>query len=369
MKILHINSYYCKSKFYKHLFENQVKNGLEILVYVPVAINITCDDFNYGNYTLISKNHGKYDRIIFHLKHKKIFDDIRLKVDIKTSDIIHAHSLFSNGYIAYKLNQLYNIPYIVAVRNTDINVFFKHMIHLRKLGIKILKSATKVIFLSTSYRDQLINNYVPLDIKNDILDKSIVIPNGIDNFWLKNIYKTNRTIKKDDIKIIFAGTVDKNKNPKATVKALNILLQNGINVKYTVIGRVIHKNIYEYLKKFPYVEYITQQPKEELIKFFRENDIFVMPSFTETFGLVYAEAMTQGLPIIYSKGQGFDNQFDEAIVGYHVDSNDIQQIAERIKDIIDNYSAISRNCINLCVKFDWDKISTQYINIYKELSV
>ena len=29
-----------------------------------------------------------------------------------------------------------------------------------------------------------------------------------------------------------------------------------------------------------------------------------MPSKHETFGLVYAEAMTQGLPVIYTKNEG-----------------------------------------------------------------
>lgn len=40
-----------------------------------------------------------------------------------------------------------------------------------------------------------------------------------------------------------------------------------------------------------------------------------MPSHKETFGLVYAEAMSQGLPIIYTKNQGFDGQFPDGYVG------------------------------------------------------
>ena len=44
-----------------------------------------------------------------------------------------------------------------------------------------------------------------------------------------------------------------------------------------------------------------------------------MTSLGESFGLTYAEAMSQGVPVIYSKGQGFDGQFKEGVVGYHVD--------------------------------------------------
>ena len=55
-----------------------------------------------------------------------------------------------------------------------------------------------------------------------------------------------------------------------------------------------------------------------------------MLSIMETFGLVYAEAMSQGLPIIYTKGQGFDEQFDEGKVGYHADCFNIEEIVKRI---------------------------------------
>jgi len=47
-----------------------------------------------------------------------------------------------------------------------------------------------------------------------------------------------------------------------------------------------------------------------------------MPSITETFGLVYAEALSQGLPVLYTRGQGFDRQFEEGEVGYAVDCFD-----------------------------------------------
>ena len=38
--------------------------------------------------------------------------------------------------------------------------------------------------------------------------------------------------------------------------------------------------------------------KDELIKIFQSCDVFAMPSRHETFGLVYVEAMLQGLPVI-----------------------------------------------------------------------
>lgn len=67
-------------------------------------------------------------------------------ISVSEYDLIHAYYLFTDGNYARIISRKYNIPYVVAVRNTDVNVFFKHMIHLRCVGIKILKDARTVFF-------------------------------------------------------------------------------------------------------------------------------------------------------------------------------------------------------------------------------
>lgn len=103
-------------------------------MYVPIATNLDLTGRDLGSYTTISQNHSKYDRYIFQLKHSKIYRDIVRKYSITDYSIIHAHSLFSNGYIALRIKQEFGLTYMVVVRNTDVNLFFKNMIHLRKLG-------------------------------------------------------------------------------------------------------------------------------------------------------------------------------------------------------------------------------------------
>ena len=85
--------------------------------------------------------------------------------------------------------------------------------------------------------------------------------------------------------------------------------------------------------------------KELLLSQYRQNDIFILPSKKESFGLVYAEAMSQGLPVIYTKGQGFDGQYPEGEIGYHINPNDSMDIANKILLIVGNYNVISGNCI------------------------
>ena len=137
---------------------------------------------------------------------------------------------------------------------------------------------------------------------------------------------------------------------------------------YLAVGNILDKKVAVQLAEAPFAEHRDRCPKEQLISFYRNSDVFLMPSITETFGLVYAEAMTQGLPVVYTRGQGFDRQFEEGAVGYSVDCHNPQEIADRILDCIGRYEEISSNCVSLCDKFNWDTIAQQYLELYSRIA-
>lgn len=364
LKILHINSYYSSSPFYKNLFEEQRKGNLHINVYVPVSKNFQRPDFDFGEYTTVSRCYFNFARLFFHLKHQMVYNDIIQKINIKNFEIIHAHSLFSNGYIAWKIKQKYNIPYIVAVRNTDLNIFFKRMIHLRKLGVKILKEAEKIIFISEPYKESVLQNYISNSEKNEIERKSVVLPNGIDNFWFENKGK-EKSIKVDGkINLLYVGVVNKNKNLETTVDAIKILRKKGLDVKFTVVGDVKEQRIFEKLKNNDFIRFLPKTNKQNLLHIYSTNHIFIMPSINETFGLVYAEAMTQGLPVIYTRNQGFDRQFIDGKIGYAVDCFDRVEIANKIENILERYQDISQECLKQTTRYSWNTLEKSYYEIY-----
>lgn len=366
MRLLHINSYYSSSAFYKNLYDEQQKNGLDIEVYVPVSYGFN-QESNYGTYTTISETYNKYDRFIFHLKHSKISKSIIERYDLASIDIVHAHSLFSNGYIAFKLKKIYGIPYIVAVRNTDVNVFFEKMWHLRKIGIEIMREAKYIIFISEPYKELVLDKYIPLNLKSDISDKSYVIPNGIDNMWFINNNAKTKMLDSSEVKLLYVGVIDKNKNVTTTIRAIEILKQKGYQIEFTIVGKVKDKKVFSVIENKSYIKYLGEKTKEELVNIYKANDLFVMPSINETFGLVYAEAMANGLPIIYTRGQGFDGQFKEGTIGYNVDPLDPNEIAEKIINSLTDYNNMSRNCIALSNQFRWNLINKKYLEIYNKV--
>lgn len=364
-RILQICSDYPWTTLYNKFFYSLEKRGVEEDVYAFINNKSIIENENeYPSNVIISRCFTYSDRLIFHIKHLKVLKDIQEKMSIPKYGMVHAHSLFSNGYIAMKLKKKYGIPYIVAVRNTDVNLFFEKMIFLRRTGINILKKANQVIFLSESYKEQTIKKYVPKSMQDIIYEKALIIPNGIDKFWLDNTGSPKRFYRLQELRLLQVGDIDRNKNIETTVKSIDILINMGYNVKLSVVGNIKDQEVFDKIKNLDYVNYLGYKSKEELIDIYRNNDIFVLPSVTETFGLVYAEAMSQGLPIIYSRGQGFDRQFEDGEVGYSADCMNPNEIATKIITIINNYKNISINCKKLCRKFDWDMIAIEYCKIY-----
>ncbi len=94
-----------------------------------------------------------------------------------------------------------------------------------------------------------------------------------------------------------------------------------------------------------------------------------MPSIHESFGLVYVEALSQGLPVIYSKDQGFDGQFPDGEVGYSVDPLNPEDLAEKIKKIKTNYDSLITTLPNKIDQFSWERISTEYAKVYRSIKV
>lgn len=374
MKILHICSDFAKQDIYNQLVSSISKN-----IFCDQYIFVPCRTFNElnvnKNNTLTNVNYfyvkilNLFDRFFYHRKIRKITKSAMLFQS--NIDIIHAHFLFSDGGVALEYYYKFNIPYIVAVRNTDLNIFFKYMFHLRPKGIEILTNASKIIFLSNPYKRQLIDSYIPKNLKSFIESKSIVIPNGIDQYWLDNIRNKVKNLQ-SRINVLYIGSFTKNKNLESTITALRKMRNNGFTINYTIIGGGgdNHRNILKLINlNSSWINYIPRTNEKDILKHaFQQSDLFCMPSKYETFGLVYIEAMTQGLPVIFTRNQGIDGYFKNEEIGAAVDYNNLNDIITGIHYILNNYNSISNNCLKYSKLFSWNTISNQYIDIYKILT-
>lgn len=379
INILHIINGYWGRDLYAFLVSKLAEKNTQQTVFVPLRNPADKDKYkiNKENVTFLYPFIIKsiIYRLLFCLKIKKIIKYIEANSDVKNYNLSYSHTLFSDGAVSYYLYKKYGIKYITTVRNTDMNIFFKYLIHLSHKGKRVLYNSEKIIFLSEAYKQRLIRKYVPKKKQSEIEKKSVILPNGINNFWFENL---NKQIKYKTLNglftIVFAGEYSKNKNIHSIILSVLKLIDKGYEIKLKLIGLGYkdNKKYLKYLKKLrndnDNIEFIKFQEKEELIKSYRNADIFMMPSFNETFGLVYAEALTQGLPLIYTKNEGFDKNFDEGFVGYSVNPNSVNNIVSKLESLILNYNKIQGNCANASLNFKWENISEKLWNLIKEIN-
>lgn len=371
MNILNINSYFLSSSVHENLQNGIEYNGnFKMKTFVPISENYQirpeCTKKYKDNIT-IDPCFKTLDRISFINKNRKIYRKVNQIYDLNKFDLVYAHSLFTNGLIARKINLDYGIPYIVAIRDTDVNIFFKYMPHLRKVGLDIIRNAKKIIFLSKPYYNEVLSKYIHEKYIEDIKQKSVIIPNPVDNFWFDNIYSSKKKLSSNEVKLLYVGSIEKRKNLERVCKAVRNVTTRGYNLKLNIVGSSKDEKILKKLKSYSFVKYKPRVNKEELINIYRENDIFIMASNRESFGLVYGEAITQGLPVIYTEKQGFDGNFVNGEVGYSVDSKNIKSIEKGIINTILNYEKISENIIEKSYRFKIERITLEYHKILEEI--
>ena len=377
INILHITSQYAYTKVYKELVRNIAKNNdIFQYVYIPLRLDRLINKNKLENCPNNVEYHyqvtyNRLDRILYFTRLHKSIKNLENEINIKKINFIHAHTLFADGGLAYQLNRKYGIPYIVAVRSTDVKGYVKKMPHCLIYLNKIIKHAYKVIFISPSLQNDL-EKFLTKKTKKLLRKKAIIKPNGIESFWFENINKPSEKDFKNSNKVnlVQVSELYKNKNLLATINVIQKLNKSGIEANLTVVGTGKDEEKYKkYVVKNDLRKYITFlgyiSDREQLKNIYRKNDIFILLSKKETFGLVYVEAMSQGLPIIHTKGTGIDGFFENGQVGYALNLKKIDDCVYIVKKIMENYKKISKKCVECVENFNWEQIAKFYIKIYQ----
>lgn len=386
MTILHIANSYGGTSVYTNLYTAIDKKGdITQLVYVPLNARnherIGKKLINFINpmskihYATILK---KYHRYFYTIKIRSIIKDIEKTFDVSKVDVIHAGTAFFDGAAAYLLAKKYKLPYIVTVRDTDVHSYYGKLFYMHPFFHRVLQNSNEVVFISPQYKESFLNTIVPSRVREKIEAKCTIRTNGVDQIFLDNLKKRQSIIGKE-VRLIYTGAFIRRKALVETIEAVKLLRAKGLDVSLTAVGKGLPfranetdyiAKVEEYDKQYDWLHLKDFKPLEGLIEEMKDADIFVMNSHTETFGLCYVEALTQGLPIIYSKGQGFDGQFEDDFIGASVNSRDISSIASGIERVIMNYERLQENINNTDLEsmFSWNKIAGRYVKLYNSIA-
>lgn len=273
----------------------------------------------------------------------------KLIEDYKPS-IIHAQNADVDAYIARKIGEKYNIPYVVTLRG------------LKRASDFVVKaninSAKKLIAISPTQKKQAAN-LTPNSVQ--------IIPHGISrSFYAKpssNLVKSSSVLR-----LVSVCRLLKLKKLDLVIKALSKIEQEYVldiygegpekkNLKYLIDDLVLSE-------KIQIKGYVAHHKLPEIFKMY---DLFIMPSFPETLGRVYFEAMASRLPIIASKNTGVDGIIQNDKEGFLVEPNSEEDIEIALRYAITNrHNLISmgENAFYLAQQYSWEETLPKIQQIY-----
>lgn len=266
--------------------------------------------------------------------------------------VIHAQDADTGAYIARVLSKKYDIPYIVTLRSIN---------RVSDDNVKVnLKNAKSLIAISTKQIQ---------DAKKIVNKETTFVPHGVGNHFFNEVEKKVST----PLKLITVSRLLKLKNIDLVIKSLKSFQGDFI---YDIYGEGPEKEdlslLIEKMKLDEKVKIKGFIPNEDLPNIFQDYHLFVMPSFPETLGRVYFEAMASGLPVVATKNTGIDGLIIDGKEGFLLNPTNEIDFTQSFHDILFNfienplsYDIMSRNAKSFSEKFSWNNIVPKYIKLYK----
>lgn len=102
---------------------------------------------------------------------------------------------------------------------------------------------------------------------------------------------------------------------------------------------------------------------------YRGADFFLYPSEYDTFGMVVAEAMASGLPVIVSTAAGVAELISDGVEGFVVEPEDLQSIGARCERLREPSvrATIGSAARARALEMTWDVVADRTLRVYREI--
>ena len=264
----------------------------------------------------------------------------------KSFDVVVAH-MPSGILYANKLG----LPFVAGVHNSDIEVLTSplYSFYFKSALLDALRNSKAIACRSYVLKTKLLKLYP------EFSDKTFAAPSGIDGGVIQNEI---RGIDIKNLKIVTCANFKKRKN----IDKLILALKDMDSVELTVIGDGALK---DKLKKLDgNVKFTGRLDNGKVLEHMRKNDIFILPSVGETFGMVYLEAMASGCITVCTENDGIDGIIQNCVNGFTVQP-DVQSIRNLIENIQsmnkDELASIRANSLDTIKKYTSLECSRGYL--------
>lgn len=282
-------------------------------------------------------------------------------------DVLHYFFGLPTGFLSLLPGRHTKIPYIISLRGSDVPFYdmsnkMLQNVHrpLTPLTKRIWKRAKNIVALSESLKTTALetNKFQSID----------VIPNGIESEIFKPQIQLHRG--GNSFRLVTVSRLIERKGIQHVLHAIARLEEEDISL--TIIGTGNYeaqlKTLCAELSLNKKVTFKGYYPRESLPNLLSTKDVFILPSLAESFGMVFIEAMSCGLPIIAGKVGGVPD-YVHPENGILVEPENVDAIQAAIMALRNDrtlrLTMSKANRTKAVNEYSWNKIAERYLDIYK----
>lgn len=229
-----------------------------------------------------------------------------------------------------------------------------------KFAKKVIKSAKKLDYLVL-----VSENLKEFYRKKLPKVKCVYIPNIVDEND-----KSSDLLSKN---LVSVGRLSKEKGFMDLLIIFNKILKKYPDYKLNIIGDGEEKEKLEnYIKENHLEKNVIMhgfQNKDYINNVLLGSMIYLMTSFTESFGIVLIEAMSYGIPCIaFSSAEGAEELIENGKNGYLIDDRNIDKYVSKVEFLMNNFEErkkMQNNCINKANEFLGKNVIKKWLEILK----
>ena len=300
--------------------------------------------------------------------------------EFKEADIIHCHNLHSNFFdlktlqkmslkkpLVWTLHDIWAFTGFASDSSTLKNPNKKKFLLFLWDNTKYLLRTKKKIYEKSKLCIVTVSDWLKREVEKSVLGKQSItrIYNGVDTEIFKPYDKTlarkelGLPLDKKIVALGIKGSEDSNKIIDDYADRSNIF--------FIEIGHPHIKTKNKNFKNFPYTE-----KKELLCQYLSAADVFFYPTKGDTFGLISAEALSCGTPVVTYNTDALPEIVSHKEVGYVAEYENIESAKAGIEYILN----LSKNDYNLMSKkarerivsnFFCEKMYEEYLTLYKKI--